>query len=105
MLVVTLGSTSVKVLKATSTASAGLVPSTRNTSTRCLMPPTRMHKPTTPLQTIMMAANTVSRASAAVALLVAVLRVAAPGCRSASISETISATSITVTATASTRVP
>lgn len=88
LLVVKVGSTRVRVASATSTASVGLVPSTRKASTRWRRPPTPTHSPTTPLQTIMIAANTVSRASA--------LAVAPP----ASISATISATSITVTVTA-----
>src|SRR5579859_6873306 len=57
------------------------------------MPPTSRQMPTIPLQTIITAANTVSRASPAFS---------GPD---VNITETISATSITVTATASTSVP
>src|ERR1700712_3634189 len=91
--VVNAGSTSASVLSATSPASVGLVPCTLKPTSPCLAAPTSTHRPTTPLQTIMIAANTVSRASAPVA---------APP---ANISATINATSITVTATASTSVP
>jgi len=57
------------------------------------MPPKRRHKPTTPLQMIITAAKTVSRAKSDLS----------PG--AANISETIKAVSITVTARASVNVP
>ena len=93
VVVVKLGSTSARPASALSEASAGLVPSTRKASTPWRRPPTTRHRPTIPLQTIITAENTVSRAS--------VLALSPP----ASISDTISATSMIVTATASTSVP
>ena len=87
------GSTSVRVAKAASTVSAGFVPSTRNASSWWRMPPSNMQSPTTPLQTIMIAANTVSRASNALS--------SPPD----SIIETMRATSMTVTAIARISVP
>jgi len=89
--VVKVGSTSVSVTSAASVASAGLVPSIRNAITWCRNPPTSKHNPTTPVQTIITAAKTVSRASA----------VGPPE----SIIDTTSATSITVTAIARTSEP
>jgi hypothetical protein len=73
--------------------SAALTPSMEKACSRCLSPPTSKHKPMMPFKMIITAANTVSRASA---------DAAEPP---ASMSETINATSISVTDKASTRVP
>src|SRR6266404_3999607 len=61
--VVSVGNTSVRVVRVVKTASAGVVPSTRKASTWCRKLPTNKHRPTTPLQIIITVANTVSRAS------------------------------------------
>ena len=74
-------------------ASAAPVPSALNETNRCLIAPTSRDSPTIPLVVIITAANTVSRANVSV-----------PGPPEI-ISVTISATSITVTATASTSEP
>lgn len=93
VLVVKVGRTRPSVATAVSVASAPVTPSTRKSTTRWRSAPTRMHRPTTPLQTIMKAANTVSRA-----------RVDASSPPD-TISVTISPTSMTVTATARISVP
>ena len=91
--VVKFGTTSPRVANVARVARAAPAPSALNDTTEPRRVPTRMDKPTIPLQVMMTAANTVSRArvSAAPAPLI--------------ISVTISATSITVTATASTSEP
>src|SRR5437773_12288550 len=61
--VVSVGNTSVSVVRVARTDSAGVVPSTRKASTWCRKLPTNRHSPTTPLQIIITVANTVSRAS------------------------------------------
>jgi hypothetical protein len=91
--VVNAGSTSAMVATAVSVARVAVTPSTRNSSSWCRSAPTTRHRPTTPLQTIMKAANTVSRASVAVC--------SPPE----DISVTMRPTSITVTATARISVP
>src|SRR6185437_10183153 len=88
-----LGKISVRVVSAASTAKAALAPWTWNPCSWWRAPPHSKHSPTIPLQTIITAANTVSRARAAFPVGTAI------------ITDTISATSITVTATASTSVP
>ncbi len=92
-LVVNDGSTSDSVASATSTARLDDALSMRYVCSWWRRPPTSRHKPTTPLQMIITAAKMVSRGSSALS--------APPP----SIIETISATSITVTASASTSVP
>src|SRR5215813_7288079 len=91
--VVNAGSTRVSVVSVARTASAGVVPSTRNASTWCRKLPASKHTPTTPLQMIITVAYTVSRANAVAA---------GPAER---IIETIRDTSMIVTASASTSVP
>ncbi|MCY1230416.1 hypothetical protein D9M68_585870 [compost metagenome] len=83
----------VSTSSAASTAMAALAPGAWNACSRWCRPPTNRHSPTMPLQISMTAANTVSRA-----------RPAFSG-PDDNITETISATSITVTAIASTSVP
>ena len=90
---VNLGRTSTKVLKTAKTDSIGVVPSTRKVSTLCRQAPKSKHRPTTPLQTIITVANTVSRAKALVAV------------PPESIKVTIKDTSIMVTAKAKINVP
>ena len=87
------GRTSVSVVIAARTASAALAPWTWKPCSWCRTPPASRHEPTMPLHTSMTAANTVSRASPALS--------GPPP----TITETISATSITVTAIARTSVP
>ena len=92
-LVVNVGSTRLSVASATSVASAEPVPSALNRGTPCRSAPTSSESPTTPFIVIIAAANTVSRASVSALWPPETIRVR------------ISATSITVTATASTRDP
>ena len=87
------GSTSVSVASVETVASAVAVPSALNSAKRRRSVPTSSDRPTIPLQVIITAANTVSRASVAVS--------SPPD----TISVTISATSMIVTATASTSEP
>ena len=91
--VVNCGSTRVSVVSAANTESAELLPSARKVTMRCRILPASRQSPTTPLQIIITVAKTVSRAR---------LRVSSPP---ESIMETISASSITVTASANTKVP
>jgi hypothetical protein len=93
VLVVKVGSTKVRHARATRALRLACAPSTRKLCSRWRKPPTNRHSPTTPVQMIMMAENTVSLATAA-----------APA-PPASIKVTISATSMTVTDSASTKVP
>ena len=88
-----LGSTSVSTEMAASVASEALTPCWPKLCSWWRVPPTSRHSPTMPLRISITAANTVSRASAPVSK------------PPASISETISATSITVTASARISVP
>ena len=92
MLVVNVGNTSARAATAVRVASAAVTPSTRNSTTRCLSPPISRPSPTTPLQTIMNAENTVSRATVGAPL-------------GEVISIRISPTSMTVTAIARISVP
>ena len=62
-LVVNAGSTSDSVASAISAASAECAPSMRNACSWCLRPPASRHRPTTPLQMIMIAEKIVSRGS------------------------------------------
>ena len=84
------GSTSVRVASVATVASALAVPSALNVATRWRSVAASSDTPTTPLQVMITAANTVSRAS---------VEVSVPP---ATISVTIRATSMTVTATART---
>src|SRR5262249_57116926 len=93
VLVVNLGTTRPSVDKVATVARAAPAPSALKTTTDSRRVPTTIDRPTIPLQVRMTAANTVSRA-----------RVSAPVVP-ALISVTISATSITVTATARTSDP
>src|SRR6476620_3699779 len=93
LLVVNVGTTMPSVDKVATVASAAPAPSALNETTDPRLVPARIDKPRMPLQVMMTAANTVSRASVS----------AAPA--PAIISVTMSATSITVTATASTSDP
>ena len=90
---VRVGSTSDKVARVTNAARAGPAPSMRNDCSPCARAPSSTEMPTTPLTMIITAAKMVSRASPALS---------GPP---ASMTLMISATSITVMATASTRVP
>jgi len=81
------------VARVATVASAVAVPSALKVAKRRRRAPTSSDRPTMPLQVIITAANTVSRASVAVSE------------PPETISVTISATSITVTATASTSDP
>ena len=92
-LVVKVGKTKVRVLRANKAASAGPTPWTRNTCSRWRQPPSSRHSPTTPLQMIMMAENSVSRARVTLPVL------------SDNMKDRISATSITVTDNARIKVP
>ena len=92
-MVVNTGSTSDSVAMTISAASAEVAPSRRKLCTWCFRPPAITHRPTAPLQTIMIAAKIVSRGRPDLSL------------PPASIIETISATSITVTETARISVP
>ena len=92
MVVVAFGRISVSVVSAASTASAALAPWIWKPCSWCRMPPASRQIPTSPLQMIMTAANTVSRASDALP-------------STLTMTDTISATSITVTATARTSEP
>ncbi len=78
---------------AASATSAALTPSRLNDCSRCFRPPTSKHRPMMPFRMIITAANTVSRANAAASAPPAIIK------------ETMSATSISVTASASTSVP
>jgi hypothetical protein len=91
--VVNVGSTRLSVASVDTVASAVAVPSALKDATRRRSAPTSSDMPTMPLQVIMTAANTVSRASVSVS--------EPPD----AINVTISATSITVTATARTSEP
>ena len=93
LLVVKVGTTSVSVASVDTVASAVALPSALKFASRVRSAPTSSEMPTTPLQVIITAANTVSRAS---------VDASSPP---ETISVTISATSITVTATASTSEP
>ena len=73
--------------------SAALAPSKLKLWSRCMRPPRRRHSPTMPFKMIITAANIVSRANPDACSPPAV------------ISDTMSATSISVTASASTKVP
>src|SRR5580765_7204087 len=92
-LVVNVGTTIVITASVVTVASAAPVPSALNEISRYRTAPTKSDSPTMPLQVIITAANTVSRASEAVSLPPLTIRV------------TISATSMIVTATASTSDP
>ena len=92
-LVVKVGSTSVSVASVATVASALAVPSALNSACRVRSVPTSSDSPTMPLQVIITAAKTVSRASDAVSGLPAIIRV------------TMRPTSMSVTATASTSDP
>ena len=87
------GRTSVSVVRVASTASGGMVPSGRNDSSRWRKLPVTRLSPTTPVQMIITAAYTVSRARAAAAV------------PPESIIATINDASITVTASARINVP
>jgi hypothetical protein len=91
--VVNVGSTRLSVASVDTVASAVAVPSALKDATRRRSAPTSSDMPTMPLQVIMTAANTVSRASVSVSEPPEAINV------------TISATSITVTATARTSEP
>ena len=65
-LVVNVGSTRLSVASVATVASAVAVPSALNDATRWRSAPTSSDSPTMPLQVIITAANTVSRASVAV---------------------------------------
>jgi hypothetical protein len=93
VLVVNRGTTRLRVASVDTVASAVAVPSALKDATPRRSAPTNSDRPTTPLQVIITAANTVSRASVAVFE------------PSDTISVTINATSITVTATASSSEP
>ena len=88
-----MGNTSVMMTMVPRATSEALTPSRLKLCSPWRMPPTSRHSPRIPLRMIMTAANTVSRASAEASL------------PPASISETISATSMSVTARARTSVP
>jgi len=88
-----LGSTSVNTAMVARVASDALTPYCAKLCSPKREPPTKRHRPTMPFKINMMVANTVSRASPVAA--------GPPE----SISETIKASSITVIAIASTRVP
>src|SRR5689334_6448401 len=92
-LVVKVGTTIVITASVVTVASAAPVPSALNEMRRYFTAPTNNDNPTMPLQVIITAANTVSRASDAVSLPPLIIRV------------TMSATSMIVTATASTNEP
>lgn len=93
LVMVTFGKTSVRVVSAINTDSAALVPCSWNDCTRCNTPPVSKQSPMIPLHTIITAENRVSRASPVVSVPPVI------------VIDTISATSMTVTATASTSVP
>ena len=93
VVVVKLGSTSVVIARVITVARAAPVPSALKCVVPYLTAPTSRLSPTMPLQVIITAAKTVSRASVEVSL------------PPPSISVRISATSITVTATARTSEP
>ena len=65
VVVVYAGTTNVSVARAASTASAGLVPSTRYSSTRWRSAPTTRHSPRMPVHAIITAEYTASRATIA----------------------------------------
>ena len=92
-MVVKTGSTNDKVASAIRAAKAELAPSSRKLCSWCLRQPATTHRPTAPLQMIMIAEKIVSRGTAAA--------FEPP----VSIIETMSEASITVTATARTSVP
>src|SRR5882757_3899285 len=92
-LVVNEGRTSDNVVKAINVASAALAPPILNDCWWCRTPPMSRHRPMRPLQMIMMAEKTVSRGTEAVS-----------GPQD-SMMETMRATSMMVTAKASTKVP
>src|SRR3954454_18170675 len=92
-LVVNVGSTRLSVTSAVITVSAEYDACTRNSCTRCRNEPTTSDSPRMPLQVIITAAKTVSRANDAV--------LSPPD----AINVTISATSMTVTASARISVP
>src|SRR5918996_6470633 len=94
VLVVNRGKTRLRVASVDTVARAVAVPSALNDATRRRSAPTTRQRPTTPLQVIITAAKTVSRASVAVS-----------DDSPDTISVTINATSITVTATARTSEP
>jgi hypothetical protein len=91
--VVKVGSTRLSVARVATVARAVAVPSALKNATRWRSAPTSSEAPTIPLHVIITAAKTVSRAS---------VEVSSPP---ETISVTIKATSITVTATASTSDP
>jgi len=93
VVLVKLGSTIVSPSSVTRMAMAALAPGAWKACSRWCSAPTNRQMPTMPLQMIMTAANTVSRAKPAFS---------GPD---DSMTDTISATSITVTAIASTSVP
>ena len=93
-MVVNDGITRVRVVRVTTTARAEPAPSGLNRGVLCLSDATRIDRPTMPLSVIMTAAKAVSRASVEASV------VGLPSMR-----VMMSATSITVTATASTREP
>lgn len=90
---VKVGNTRLSVARVATVARAAPVPSALNTATRLRSAPTSSTNPKMPLQVIITAANTVSRASEAALSPPEIIIV------------TINATSITVTATASTSEP
>ena len=93
LLVVTTGITKLNIAKAASTARAVLLPSIRKVNSLWRRPPIKIHKPITPLITIMITANTASRA------------INSEPSEPESIIDTISATSIMVTQSAKISVP
>ena len=90
---VKVGSTRVSVASVTTVASAVAVPSALKLATRVRSAPISRHTPTIPLQVIITAANTVSRARVEASGPPAIIRV------------TINATSMTLTATSRTSDP